>query len=184
VSGTVIDALRYTFSDKDRILVDANVWLYLFGPHAPGSPIVRSYSAVFTGIQRNRASLYLDVLVLSEFVNRYARLEHQIQKSAGAPISHDFKTFRDSSDFVPIAEAIQASVMKIGRYTLPLDHPLTACDLPATLAEFAAGRRDINDQLLAHCCMRHGLALLTNDGDLVHTGITILTTNPQLLRRR
>jgi predicted nucleic acid-binding protein len=184
VSGTIIDALRHTFSDKDRILVDANVWLYLFGPSPPGSPIVRSYSAVFTGIQKVGASLYLDVLVLSEFINRYARLEHQLQKNAGAPISHDFKTFRDSPDFVPIAQAIQASVMKIGRCTKPVDHPLTACDLVAVLAEFATGRRDINDQLLAHCCMTHGLALLTNDGDLVHTGITILTTNPKLLRRK
>lgn len=184
MSGTIIDALRHTFTDKDRILVDANVWLYLFGPNPPGSPMVRSYSSVFTGIQRNRANLYLDVLVLSEFVNRYARIEHQLQKNAGAPISHDFKTFRDSSDFVPIAQAIQASVMKIGKYTRPVDHPLTACDLPSVLADFATGGRDINDQLLAHCCLRQGLALLTNDGDLIHTGITILTTNPKLLPRR
>jgi len=184
VSGTVIDALRYAFSDKDRILVDANVWLYLFAPHPPGSPAVRAYSAVFTGMQKNRANLYLDVLVLSEFVNRYARLEHQIQKNAGAAVSHDFKTFRDSPDFVPIAQAIQASVMKIGRYAKALDHPLTACDLPAVLAGFATGGRDINDELLAHCCKTHGLVLLTNDADLGHTGVTILTTSPQLLRRR
>jgi predicted nucleic acid-binding protein len=184
VSGTIIDASKHAFSDKDRILVDANVWLYLFAPNPPGSAAVRSYSAVFTSMQKNRANLYLDVLVLSEFVNRYARLEHQIQKNAGAAVSHDFKTFRDSPDFVPIAQAIQASVMKIGKYAQLLDHPLTACDLPAVLAEFASGRRDINDELLAQCCKKHGLVLLTNDADLGHVGITILTTNPQLLRRR
>ncbi|MCC6611671.1 MAG: type II toxin-antitoxin system VapC family toxin [Burkholderiales bacterium] len=184
MSGNIVDASRYAFSDKDRILVDANVWLYLFAPNPPGSPAVRSYSAVFTSIQKGQGKLYLDVLVLSEFVNRYARLEHQIQKGTGAAVSHDFKTFRDSADFVPIAQAIQASVMKIGRYAQLIDHPLTAFDLPAVLTEFATGRRDINDELLAQCCNRHGLMLLTNDADLVHTGITILTTNPQLLRRR
>lgn len=184
MTGTVIDAARHGFSDKDRILVDANVWLYLFGPSAPRSPAVRAYSAVFTNMQKGRVNLYLDVLVLSEFVNRYARVEHAIQRNSGAAVSHDFKTFRDSSDFIPIAQAIQASMMKIGRYAQLLDHPLTTCDLPAVLAEFATGKRDINDELLAHCCKTHSLALLTNDADLVHTGITILTTNPHLLRRR
>jgi predicted nucleic acid-binding protein len=184
VSGNIIDASRYGFSEKDRILVDANVWFYLFGPSAPRSPAVRVYSAVFTEMQKGKANLYLDVLVLSEFVNRYARVEYEIQKSAGGAVSHDFKTFRDSPDFVPIAQAIQASVMKIGKYAQPLDHPLTSCDLPAVLAEFATGKRDINDELLAQCCKRHGLVLLTNDADLVHTGITIFTANPRLLGRR
>lgn len=184
MSGTVIDASRHTFSEKDRILVDANVWFYLFGPSAPRSPAVRAYSAVFTNMQKGKANLYLDVLVLSEFVNRYARVEHEIQKNAGAAVSHDFKTFRDSQDFVPIAQAVQTSVMKIGKYAQLVDHPLTACNLPAVLAEFANGKRDINDELLAQCCKNYQLALLTNDGDLVHAGITIFTTNPQLLRRR
>src|SRR5262249_27913882 len=99
-------------------------------------------------------------------------------------VSSDFKTFRDSADFVPIAQAIQATVMKIGKYAQVLDHPLTACDLPAVLAEFGTGKRDINDELLAQACKQHGLWLLTNDADLLHTGITILTTNPYLVRRR
>lgn len=179
----VIDALRYGFSGSDQILIDANVWLYLFGPKPPNSAPARSYSAVLKALQGAKTLIFLDVLVLSEFVNRFARDEHQVQVRSGALVSHDFKSFRDSADFVPIAQAIARSVALIGKFARPIDHPLTAFDLPALISEFEKGSRDLNDQLLAETCKQNGLVLLSNDGDLSHAGITILTTNPRLLRR-
>lgn len=179
----VIDALRYGFSDRDRILIDANVWLYLFGPKPPNSAAARSYSAVFKALQGTKALVFLDVLVLSEFVNRFARDEHQVAVRSGVPVSSNFKIFRDSSDFVPIAQAIARSVALIGKFAQPIDHPLTAFNLPALISEFEKGSRDLNDQLLAETCKKNGLALLSNDADLSHTGILVLTTNPGLLKR-
>lgn len=183
MSGNIIDASRHAFSDKDRILVDANVWLYLFGPEPPNSARARSYSSVFKRIQLAKSQLFLDVLVLSEFINAYARMQHRILELDGK-VSSNFKTFRDSSDFVPVAEAIYASVLQIGKVAKPLDHALTVCDLATILAEFAKGQSDINDHLIAECCKYHDLALLTNDGDVASMTIRILTTNPALLGRR
>lgn len=183
MTAKVIDAFRYGYSDSDRILIDANVWLYLFGPKPLDSPAARSYSAVFKAIQVAKTSVFLDVLVLSEFVNRFARDQHRVLAVPGAAISSDFKTFRDSPDFVQVAEAIQTSVLKIGRFAKAIDHPLSTFDLPALLADFAKGSRDLNDQLLSETCKKHRLALLSNDADLSHAAITLLTTNPHLLRR-
>lgn len=182
--GRIVDAASYSFSEKDRILVDANIWLYLFGPKPPDSRSAKSYSAVFKAVQVARTLVFLDVLVLSEFVNRFARDQHRVLAVPGAAISSDFKTFRDTPEFVPIAEAIQASVMKIGRLAHLIDHPLTAFDLPALLTDFAKGSRDLNDQLLSETCKKHGLALLSHDADLSHEVVTVLTTNSYLLRHK
>lgn len=183
MSGNIIEASRYAFSDKDRILVDANVWLYLFGPEAPNSPRAKSYSNVFKRLQVAKSQLFLDVLVLSEFINAYSRIQHRVLELDGK-VSGNFKSFRDSGDFVPVAEAIYASVLQIGKVAKPLDHALTAYDFAAILGEFAKGKSDINDQLITECCKHHGLALLTNDGDLRDVPITVFTTHPGLLARR
>ncbi len=184
MTSKVIDASRYGFSKEDRVLVDANIWLYLFGPKPPDSAPARTYSAVLKVLKTAGAELFLDVLVLSEFVNRYVRDQHRVLAVPGAAISGDFKTFRDSTDFIPVAEAVQRSVMLIGKFANPIDHMLTKVDLMALLGEFAKGAQDINDELLAEACKVHGLALLSNDADVAQSGITLFTTNPHLLRRR
>jgi len=183
VTSKVIDALRHSFSKQDRVLVDANVWLYLYGPKPPNSASARNYSAVLKALQTAGSQLFLDVLVLSEFVNRYVRDQHRVLAVPGAAISSDFKTFRDSPDFIPVAAAVQRSVLSIGKFAKPLDHMLMKVDLLVLLAEFAKGARDINDELLAEACKLNGLALLSHDADVAHAGITLFTTNPGLLRR-
>lgn len=184
MTSKIIDASRYGFSKEDRVLVDANIWLYLFGPKPPDSAPARSYSAVLKVLQTAGAQLFLDVLVLSEFVNRYVRDQHRVLAVPGATISGDFKTFRDSADFIPVAEAVHRSVMLIGKFARPVDHMFTKVDLPALLGEFAKGSKDFNDDLIAEACKLHGFALLSNDADVVQAGITLFTTNPRLLRRR
>lgn len=184
MTSKVIDAMRHSFSKADRVLVDANVWLYLFGPKPPNSASARNYSAVLKALQTAQSELFLDVLVLSEFVNRYVRDQHRVMAVPGATISGDFKIFRDSPDFVPVAAAVEQSVITIGKFAKPIDHVLTKVNLIALLSEFAKGARDINDELLAEACKLHGLALLSHDADVAHADITLFTTNPGLLRRR
>jgi hypothetical protein len=87
------DARTHRFAATDQILPDANIWLYLYGPSAnPATWPVRTYSGVFAGLLTAKSQLYLDVLVLSEFVNRFARIEWK----RTAPTITDFKVFRQS----------------------------------------------------------------------------------------
>lgn len=180
----VLDALTYPFSDRDRVLLDANVWLSLYGPAIPASEKARNYSQVLKNMQLAKTEILLDVLVLSEFVNVYAQKQYRVLKNSGAAVSHDFKTFRDSGDFEQIAKEIYGSTLQIGKLSRPVDHPLTKCDLAAVLTVFAKGRSDLNDQLLAECCRVNNFLFLTHDADLSASGITVLTTNPKLLPRR
>jgi len=76
MSNKVYDLSSYSFSSGEQILVDANIWLYLFP--APGNPqqsFARQYSAAFSRLVRAQAKPVLDPIVLSEYLNRYCRIE-------------------------------------------------------------------------------------------------------------
>jgi hypothetical protein len=59
----------YSFTTGEEILLDANIWLYLFP--APGNPqyhFANQYSSAFAKLIQAKARLILDPIVLSEYL--------------------------------------------------------------------------------------------------------------------
>lgn len=175
------DINGYPFSNTDKLFFDANIWLYVYGPQGnPGDPKVRIYSSALANAMRAGSLILVDTLVVSEFINRFARLEYQILQRAGkAP--QDFKQFRNSADFQPIAQAIVASVRKIMKLAARTESGFVTMDINALLAEFESGGYDFNDQMLVRLCLSQNLKLVTHDGDLKKTGVDILTASHYIL---
>jgi predicted nucleic acid-binding protein len=172
------DARSHKFAATDKILPDANIWLYLYGPAAnPAAWQVRTYSGVFAGILTAKSQLYIDVLVLSEFVNRFVRLEWKRL----APGIADFKVFRQTRDYPPVALFVQSQVAQILTVCKPVNHYFAEWNLTTLLNEFSTGATDLNDQLLVESCRKHDLAILTNDKDFTDGGINVLTAHTTLL---
>ena len=96
---------HYNFTSQDRLFLDANIWLYLYAQLKPQAHWVKIYSEVFDRILKAKSEIYIDVLIVSEVVNRYTRIKHQLL----AP-SRKFKKFRKSPNFKPIAKDITADV--------------------------------------------------------------------------
>jgi len=172
--------LFYTFSAAEQIVVDANVWLYLFPP--PGNPqagFAKSYSHHFARMIGAGARPVLDPIVMSEYLNRYCRIEWQGRYET---IYSDFKKFRQSVDFKAVSTSAVAFARKIlsmsSRHTIPSNE----VDIQQALDDFAAGAMDFNDAVLAGICKKHGFKLLTNDADFQSGGIEVLTANPKLLQ--
>ena len=177
MKNKAFDARSHAFSNSDSILVDANIWLYLLGPASVSPRWSAIYSGVFNRIDSAGSSLFLDILVLSEFINRFARLEMQrIQ-----PAQINFKHFRESADYPPVAQSIESQVNVILSLCQPIDHPFSEWNLAELLKDFSTGTVDWNDQLIAENCRKQGLTLLTNDGDFIHGGISVFTANTKLL---
>jgi predicted nucleic acid-binding protein len=72
--GSAEEISNHTFQATDELLLDTNVWFFLYGPHRPGSPQAAAYSGALARILTANSRIYVDVLIISEFVNRYARL--------------------------------------------------------------------------------------------------------------
>ena len=176
-----VHALRRTYTAGDKIVFDANILVSLFsGLEPPGSAIVRTYSAALKQIRISGAVVLLDVLVLSEFVNVCARKEYDLAHPP-APGRTSFKGFRQSPDFVPVAQAISRAAQQIASFAVAVDHTFSRWPLADLLTDYGTGQHDINDQCLVQLCQQEGAFLLTNDYDFVAGGITVLTTNPRLL---
>lgn len=170
---------NYSVQNGELLLLDANVWLYLLP--APG--LVYRYAAKYSrGLKYMwdaGAVLVIDVLVLSEYLNRYCRIVWNARHRGEYP---DFKDFRKSSAFVELGKSAASAARKMLALGRREDHPFAQTDIAYALTDFEAGAKDLNDALLTETCRRKGWKLVTNDADFTTGGIEVLTTNPMLLR--
>lgn len=172
------DASMYKFQSGEHILVDANVWLYLYPPPAqPVSSWAAAYSNAFSRLLGAKAIPVVDALILSEYLNRYVRIEYDASWRSRHPT---FENFRQSADAATVLGSAVAEINQILKITSLRDTLLANIDLPAVLGAFKAGTINFNDGLLAQNCCINGWKLLTNDGDMTIGGIEVLTTNSAL----
>jgi predicted nucleic acid-binding protein len=174
------DIARYVFQPSDALLLDANVWYFIYGPNRPGDRRVAIYSAALARIQAARSLIYVDALILSEFINRYARFRHAILQPDPA-VPADFKQFRKSPLFKSVAQDIAADVRRILRNCTRIESGFSILDINALVDEYAQGDSDFNDQVLVELCKDKGLKLVTDDADFRDRGLTVVTANKQLL---
>lgn len=167
----------YNFRPEDKLFVDANVWLFVYGPQRPGDARVAVYSQALAKILSARSRIYIDVLIVSEFINTYARLQWNIK---GKPRT-EFKRFRKSADFKPLAQDIAADVKRVLSHCERIEDGFEALDIDGLISEFADGNSDFNDQVIVTLCKARALTLITDDSDFGTHGIQVVTANRRLL---
>lgn len=170
----------HAFQPTDNLLLDANVWLMLYGPQGdPSSYRTRVYSDAFKRMLSAGSMIHIDVLVMSEFINSYARLEYKLAIRRG--LGAEFKEFRESDEFPPVAQRIAADAKLVLQRCKCIESGFSTSDIAGVLTEYETGRKDFNDQMLAEMCTSNGLILVTNDADFKASGPTVLTANRRLL---
>jgi predicted nucleic acid-binding protein len=171
-------ATRYKLNDASllqnrNIFVDTNVLIYCFW--GTGSYWVeRKYAKTFKVLLRQRNSLFIDFLVISEVINRVLRIEQQKLQPAST-----FKDFRNSIDgwntlsdvFLIVKDFIIPKFKIIGKVfnEREIKNMLIVDDL------------DFTDKSIVELCRENSLILLTNDADFRNTDIDILTGNFNIL---
>lgn len=176
-----VDIIGYPFSAADKLLFDANIWLYIYGPQGnPNDPKISTYSRAFNNAIKANSHLLVDVLIVSEFINRFARMEYYIYYPTKAP-RPEFKQYRNSPAFIPVAKAIIDALRKILKYASRIDNNFSGVDIDALMNEYENGGHDFNDQILIRLCQSHNLKLVTHDSDFKGKNVDILTSNPMIL---
>ena len=172
-----MEVRHHNFTSKDKLFLDANMWLYLFSPREPRDRWKQIYSEVFERILKANSRIYVDVLVLSEFINAYARMKWR----AAAPHIRSFKDFRSSGGFKPVAEDIAAGVKEIVSHCSRIESSFTTLPINDLLTDYISGDFDFNDQVITEICKNNGFTLITNDSDFKTQEIPVLTANSNLL---
>lgn len=176
------DIKSYVFKPTDELLLDANVWLFVYGPSKPGDWRAAVYSKALDKMLKAKSRIYIDVLIVSEFINAYARIKYHIQCPDPSTHPH-FKRFRQSADFKSVAQDVAADVRRVLQHCTRVESGFEALDINALVDEYEEGDSDFNDQVLAELCKSKGLKLVTNDSDFKDYGLTVVTANRHLLTR-
>jgi len=177
MTNKAISVENYHFTPQDELLLDTNIWLFVYGPQKPGNKKVATYSRALARILDAHSRIYIDVLIVSEFINAYARLKWNVR---GKPHGN-FKQFRKSRDFKPIARDIAADIRRVLHHCSRVENGFETLDIDGLIAEYAEGDSDFNDQVIAALCRRKDLKLVTDDGDFRGQGIPVVTANQRLL---
>jgi len=173
----------YTFTHNDFLLFDTNVWLYLFpAPADPFSHLASLYTPVLEHILKAKATMMLESLVLSEYINRYCRIEHRACVEAGGTTLKEFKRFRTSTEFSPVGTAAVDSAKEILTLcrTDGVQHSLSKYSLDEMFSGISDGSCDFVDALLVETCRMNGWKMVSHDADITHGGIQVLTLNSKL----
>ena len=167
----------YQFNPDDKLLLDTNIWLLVYGPQKPRDTRVATYSQALANILSAKCCVYIDVLIVSEFINTYARLKWKLI----APKIKYFKKFRNSPSFKPVAKDIASDVKRVLDCCTRIENDFDILDVNDVINQYATGNADFNDQMIAILCKRKGLKLVTDDSDFGGQGISVVTANRRLL---
>lgn len=185
MKNKAVDVQNYHFQPQDKLLFDTNIWLIVFGIQEPkNTKQAEAYSSAFQRILEVDGKIYIDILVVSEFINTYAKQEWYLKKlnpNFAEKYKKSFKKFRDSSHFKPIAQQIAADTKRILQFCQKIEDGFDKLDTNRLINKYAGGNHDFNDQILIELCKSRGLKLITNDGDFKGEEIPILTANRRLL---
>ena len=181
----VFDIAKTSFTASDTMLFDANIWLFLRRPEfARSDEREKRATAIYTAAAKEiieaKATIVLDVLVLSEYWNRFCRLEMKALRHNGFP---DFKKFRKSPDFVAVGARAAGHAKEILRIAECRKHEFESKTVEDAIGRLAGGASDFNDEMLIDACRRNQWKMVTHDGDFEYGGIEVLTANPRLLAR-
>ena len=163
------------------MLLDANIWLLVYGPQKPGDRRVAVYSQALAKILAAKSRIYIDVLIVSEFINSYARLKWRLLSPSRDFKRSDFKTFRKSNDFKLVAQGIAAYVKHVLQHCTRVENGFESLAIDSLIDEYSVGDSDFNDQILTTLCKRKGLKLVTDDSDFKGQEILVITDNRRLL---
>ena len=173
----------YPFARDDRLFLDTSVWLCPHEENAPPSERAIIYMQAIPKMLAAGCQLYTNLLVLSEYTNRRARMEWKKHRE-GTRKFRDFKKFRESEEFRSVAKGITSDTEEMISHCRLVDLDdgnLDIATVRACLTDYQAGKLDFNDAVIVQICRAYGLKLVTDDADFAHQKIPVITGNPILL---
>ena len=162
-----------------KILLDANIWTYIFCEIGGTSKFyVHKYSKGFFILLKSQNKIYTDLTILSEFVNRYLRISFVNYKKRKKLGAFDYKKdYRKTTDY----EEAWTTVCNIVREKIISNSEIINSEydqnsIKKLLREDQLGT-DFNDNHIVNLCEIEDMFLMTNDADFKNTNLNVITEN-------
>lgn len=175
---------NYAFSAQDRLFLDTNVLLWMYGRQLPAKAkdetkedarCNKLYTDADKMIRAKKSAVYFNTVVISEFATvsmrkRFGRRELKKLQQINDP------TLRLA------AEDVRKDVALIlNRESAHfLEDSFNAKTVLKMFDEFVQKNYDFNDLIIARICRNHRLTLVTHDIDFANRDIPIITANEEM----
>lgn len=168
----------------DEFFFDTNVWIFLFAPIANYKRAKqKAYANLLKDIQTVRATININSMVISEYINTCLRLnfkdwEYSTKFIPQYPYTRaDFKRdYRGTEHCKNALETIKFYVEDILSFTVKRPDDFNAIDISSLVENTAS---DFNDSYHVEFCKLHKFKLVSDDKDIVDTktDIVVITDN-------
>lgn len=157
----------YKINSNDNVFLDTNILIFLFSPSFVSSKEyqVDTYSKIFEKLIENNSAMYINSIVISEFLNRCLRIDFNknFQNNSN---TKDYKIdYRGSVEYQKTLATLLKELNKMFNVfkIKQLDDRFSNFD---TITEFKNSTElDFNDLIIARNVIDNGFKLLSDDGD-------------------
>lgn len=163
----------------DCFFFDNNVWMFLFSPISGVNNMQqRAYSQLLRNIQTAKAAIFINSLVVSEYINRSLKLNYSLWKDRELKSGNRFvdykRDYRLTQDFDNAQKEAYSEMSDILSIALRKPDDFNALKLDEVMN---AKGMDFNDAYYATFCKLNRLIMVSDDRDLQNSplDITILT---------
>lgn len=150
------------FWNNEKILIDANIWLYVFGPEALNAPKV--YSNTFYEMLEHGAKLYINFAIISEFINRSTRISYAAYLKKYGYHREDFNYkigYRPTEDFKVQYNQAMANIKDI----LNISTIISTKEESIKNSVNYLSMLDFNDDIIIKDGLNYQLSIFTADKD-------------------
>ncbi len=181
--ATIEHIRNYKVSSDDKFFFDNNVWMLLFSSAISGSRPreQRVYGNLLKSIVCANATIFINSLVASEYVNTNLRLHFQRWQRLPENFGRtNYKyDYRPSQAFLDCRDTTYAELAEILKISFRKPDDFNAIQ-PSEILGALGDRMDFNDAYFASFCNLNKLILVTDDRDLFDTPLNIKILTSQL----
>lgn len=154
----------YKFNSDDRILVDANILLFVFCPLSTSDNKIDTYTDILETMKVSNSKLYICSTVISEFINRWLRMDFDKNLQDEQKSKNFKKDYRGSGRYKTVLNQILKQIKKLHEsYNVEqINDTFSNFDIQTS---YANKENDFNDLLVAHISKKYDLKILSDDKD-------------------
>ncbi|MDC0932708.1 type II toxin-antitoxin system VapC family toxin [Arcobacteraceae bacterium] len=158
-------SILYNIKQEKKVFIDTNILIFLFSPYSMSREYdtqKETYSEVLGLLMEYKSKLYINSIVISEFINVSLKLD--FNKNFNKNDDKDFKKdYRGSKPYKCTLNSILVQLKQILKICDKIDDDFKQFNV---LDEFTENTNlDFNDVLIADTVIHNKLEILTNDQD-------------------
>lgn len=156
----------------NRFVFDTNVLIYMHG-FIPSERMARKYGPIVEYIASSGANVYIDKVVLGEFINRYinASMEYKLKQKGLLKPKEKFKFYKQKHRHCPQYQEV-LNEMNVILHQIKNTYNLQLCSTPflidADTITDSIAYMEFNDFLIANVAKAERAYIVTNDKDLIN----------------